>query len=73
VLALRNAVHPSWPLWRVEVADGTFKSTELSALRVVDNRQVMLRRCHFILVEHDATQQPDVDVIMKNCRFVGSG
>jgi hypothetical protein len=41
--------------------------------RVVDDRQVMWRRCHFILVEHEATQLPDVDVIIKSCRFVGSG
>ena len=32
--------------------------------RVVDDRQLMWRRCHFILVEHEATQLPDVEVII---------
>ena len=41
--------------------------------RVVDDRQLMWRRCHFTLVEHEATQLPDVDVIIKSCRFIGSG
>jgi hypothetical protein len=30
--------------------------------RVVEDRQVMWRHCHFILVEHEATQLPNVKV-----------